>query len=140
MTFVNERKHPGHRRAIDYERNIVLTAVSLVDPDGLKGFFLDWNGQRIYFQGRKKRSDFQDDHEIWKTNLEWSINGIYIPKRFPENHEAVFQVICEALDAYGTYFDRGHVDNVKVTHTKDVYNFEMPDLSGRSSWDELEDA
>jgi hypothetical protein len=53
MTFVNERKHPGHRRAIDYERNIVLTAVSLVDPDGLKGFFLDWNGLLMEFISQK---------------------------------------------------------------------------------------
>jgi hypothetical protein len=140
MAFVNERKPPGHRRAIDYERDIILTAVSRINQDGLNSFFLDWHGRRIYFQGREIGTNrFRDKNGEPRFNLKWVISGIYIPEGFSENKENVFKVICEALDAYGTYFDRDHVDNVTVTHTKYAYDFEMPDLSGRNSWDELED-
>jgi hypothetical protein len=139
--FVNDKSDKNDYRTIDYERSAVLSLVKFGNPEAIYGFFLDWHGQRIYFEGREiGMNRFRDENGDSKLDLEWVINGIYIPKEFPENHEVVFQVICEALDAYGTYFNRDRVNSVKVTHTENAYDFEMPDLNHRFWWDELENA
>lgn len=122
MPFVNDKTIRNNAKTIDRERDIVLDTAITSSPDGLQAFFLDWHGQRIYLEGTKSVTRrFRDEEGNPKLDLEWEISGIDIPAEFPETNEAVFAVITEALNEFGTFFDRDRVNSVTVAHTKKAF-------------------
>lgn len=140
MTFVIEKKGVGDTKAIDRDRDIVFTSVPLVDPDGLQNrFLLEWQSQKIYFDASKQKKDIQDKQGIWKLDLEWKVNAIMIPEGFPETRETVFQVICEALDVFGTYFNRDRINDIRIEHSKNAFETEIIFFSHKIWWDEEEE-
>jgi len=133
MPFVNDETIRNDPKTIDRERDIVLDTAITSSPDGLQAFFLDWHGQRIYFEGTKSVTRrFRDEEGNPKLDLEWEISRIDIPAEFPETHKAVFAVITEALNEFGTFFRRTRVNSVTVEHTK--LAFER--YKTNSSWQE----
>lgn len=140
MTFVIEKKGVGDTKAIDRERGIVFDVVPFADPEGAKRFSLDWQGKKIYFEGKYTAPNrFRDENGTPKFDLEWKINAIMIPDGFPETREAVFQVVCEALNIYGIAFDSDMVNSIKVEHYKNAFDAEIYGLHARYWWHELGD-
>lgn len=140
MTFVIEKKGVGDTKAIDHERGIVFDIVPYAAPESGERFYLDWHGQKIYFEGREVGTNrFRDENGKPKFDLEWKINAIMIPEGFPESRETVFQVICEALNIYGMAFSRNRVNSVKAEHSKNAFDTQIYGLNTRHWWHDLGD-
>lgn len=123
MPFVNDTTVISKIHAIDHERGIILRDVTPFVPDMKPRFVLEWGDQEIPFGGERQTENIEGTQNF---NVTWTITYITLPEGFKHPKEDIFQVISEALDTYGDFFNREFVENVTVGFDDNVFENEMP--------------
>ncbi|MGH1404171.1 MAG: hypothetical protein ACRBDL_07995 [Alphaproteobacteria bacterium] len=126
MPFINEEIEPCHLITIDRDRDITLTRRGS-GPEPVYPFYLHWHGTDVKFSGEREKDRYQNEEGKWRFNYDWNILSVFIPQDFPESQDVVFQVIKEALDAYGEYYSRTRVGTVKVGFSENALTDEWYD-------------
>lgn len=111
MAFVNERQHRP-RRTIDYDRNVTLYRVGASggSSEHIETFELHWNGSIISFATKQTTID-----NGAKGDLHHDVMGLEIPEDLVDKKDQILDLIREALDEFGTYWNRDKVDKVSIT-------------------------
>ncbi len=127
MPFINDTSDIENPKTVDVERDIIFKKLYRGYPqeDGIS-FSLIWDNQEIYIEGNevsKVSERKRDESGQYKFNLEWIIHAIDIPEGFPHSNEKVFEVISDAFDTYGEFYDNERVESVKINHTDNAFDF-----------------
>ncbi len=123
MPFINDTADNSNPRTIDKERGIALRDVTPFVPGMKPRFVLEWGDQEIPFGGERQTEDIEGTQNF---NVTWTITYIALPEGFKHPKEEIFQVISEALDTYGDFFNREFVENVAVGFDDNVFDNEIP--------------
>ena len=123
MPFINDTTDLLDIKTIDKERGIILRYVPPSMPDVASSFVLEWGDHKIRFGGQKEIETITGDQGV-KFNYTWNIHSIALPEAFNETEDTLFQIITEALDAFGDFYDRERVETITVNFDPNVFDSE----------------
>lgn len=119
MGFVNEKKgikDSSKWRTVDYKRNLVLRNTDRSLKNHVESFELSVGEATLAFGTRVSR----EFHEDGRSSITYEINAINLPLSLSNRKAEILQYIGEALEAFGTLYDRERLRDVHVTLSRNL--------------------
>lgn len=121
MGFVNDTTDITDIKTVDAARGIVLRDVPVSMPDIVPRYVLEWGDKCVEFSATQTHDLITNNDGAEKFHMKWRVVSISVPNDFNIPHEKIETVICDALDAFGEFYDRSRVEKVDVTITPDAF-------------------